>query len=163
MALSSNKRVIVARFDREALAGFIQTSEDFGTGPIDLLQPEGNVLQIAPGEVKAICFVRDFENGEAWRKHRAFQTRPKTEGLWLRLRFQDGDTLEGLVPNNLLSLELGGFTVVPPDPTFHNQRIFVPRASLTIVEVLGVIGTPLRKRPKPVAKVDEDKQIELFE
>jgi hypothetical protein len=158
---STNKRVVVSRFDREALQGFVQTPDGFGVTGLELLSPEGNLIKVPFSETKAVCFVRDFEPGESWRKHRAFLARPKTAGLWIRLRFRDGDSLEGLAPNNLLSFEAAGFSIVPPDPTFHNQRIFVPREALTSVEVLGVIGSPLRRRAK--AEVDKEKQIELFE
>jgi hypothetical protein len=82
-------------------------------------------------------------------------------GLWVRLKFRDGDWLEGIVPNNLLHLESAGFGLVPPDPTFQNQRIWVPRPALEGVEVLGVIGSPLRRR-KPEEKVDEG-QLRMFE
>jgi hypothetical protein len=85
------------------------------------------------------------------------------EGLWLRLRFRDGDTIEGLAPNNLLGLETGGFTIVPPDGTFHNQRIYIPSEALHAVEVLGVIGTPLRRKVRAPAPEDVGKQIALFE
>ena len=58
--------------------------------------------------------------------------------------------MEGILPNNLLQMENAGFTVIPPDPFGNLQRIWVPRTSLVAVEVLGVVGSPLRKRkPKP--------------
>jgi hypothetical protein len=59
-------------------------------------------------------------------------------------------------------MEPAGLTFVPPDPTFQNQRIFVPRQALAAVEVLGVIGSPLRGRAKPPAK-DKDDQLKMFE
>jgi hypothetical protein len=66
-----------------------------------------------------------------------------------------------MAANNLLTLDPSGFYVTPPDPTFQNQRIFVPRLALTEVQVLGVIGSPLRRR----AAKDPGKpgQIEMFE
>ena len=41
--------------------------------------------------------------------------------------------------------------MVPPDPTFQNQRVFVPKEALESVQVLGVIGSPLRRRAKEAA------------
>ena len=160
MAASTNKKVLVARFDRETLLGFVQTPGGLGADAVEILTPEGTLLRIPYSETKAVCFVRDFESGESWRKHRAFLTRPKSPGLWVRLGFRDGDSLEGMLANNLLLLEPAGFSLVPPDPTFQNQRIFVPREALAGVEVLGVIGSSLRKRPKPA---DEDQQLPMFE
>ena len=128
---------------------------------VDLLSPAGSLTRVPFSETKVICFVRDFDGGETWREHRAFATRPKSSGLWVRFRFRDGDWIEGILPNNLLPYEASGFTAVPPDPSFQNQRIFVPRAALSSVEVLGVIGSPLRRRPAP--KKPEDGQLTMFE
>jgi hypothetical protein len=50
--------------------------------------------------------------------------------------------------------------VVPPDPGFQNQRVFVPRAALSRIQVLGVVGSPLRTPRKP--KLTPKEQIELF-
>ena len=76
------------------------------------------------------------------------------------MRFRDGDSLEGVLANNLTLLDGIGFTIVPPDPGYQNQRLFIPKAAVTQVQVLGVIGGPLRSgKPKPPAK----DQIELFE
>lgn len=160
MALTTNKRVLLARFDRETLAGFVQTPGAFGADSIELLTPDGALLKIPYSETKVVCFVRDFETGETWREHRAFATRPKSPGLWVRLLFRDGDSLEGMVANNLLLIEPAGFSIVPPDPTFQNQKLFVPRAALADVQVLGVIGSPLRRRQKKVEK--QEGQLEMF-
>ncbi len=69
--------------------------------------------------------------------------------------------MEGMLGNDLLLIDPVGFSVVPPDPTFQNQRIFVPRAALNNIQVLGVIGSRLQKR----AARSEEKasQINLFE
>jgi hypothetical protein len=161
VAASTNKKVLVARFDRETLAGFVSSPGGFEAEALELLTPEGSVLQVPYSEVKAVCFVKDFEGGETWQQRRTFLTRPKSAGLWVRLRFIDGDSIEGMVANNLMQLEPNGFSIVPPDPTFHNQKIFVPRLAVTEVQVLGVIGSALKRRPaKPVEK--EEGQLEMF-
>jgi hypothetical protein len=158
---SSNKKVQVVRFDRETLQGFVQTPGGLEGDTVELLQPEGSLVRVPFAETKVVCFVRDFESREAWDEHRAFATRPKTVGLWVRFRFRDGDSIEGILPNNLLQLETQGFSAIPPDPTYQNQRIFVPRAALSGVEVLGVIGSPLR-RPT-VKKRPLDGQLGMFD
>jgi len=150
----------LARFDRETLAGFVQTPGAFGADSIELLTPDGALLQIPYSETKVLCFVRDFEAGETWREHRAFSTRPKSPGLWVRLLFRDGDSVEGMLANNLMLVEPVGFSIVPPDPTFQNQKLFVPRAALADVQVLGVIGSPLKRPAKKVEK--KEGQLEMF-
>jgi hypothetical protein len=76
------------------------------------------------------------------------------------MHFRDGELMDGILANNLLQLEPYGFTVVPPNPSSSNQRVFVPRAALAALQVLGVVGSPLRpQKSKPKPK----QQIELFE
>ena len=151
--------MLVVRFDRETLSGFIQTPGGLEGDSVELLRPEGSLVQIPFAETKLVCFVRDFDGGETWRQHRAFSNRPKTAGIWVRFAFRDGDWLEGIAPNDLLRVEAGGFQAIPPDPTFQNQRVFVPRAALSSVQVLGVIGSPLRRRKEPAAG---QRQLEMF-
>jgi len=126
---------------------------------LELLTTVGTILLLPYSEVKTVSFVRDFDQVEARREHRQFNTRPKMEGLWVRMKFRDGDALDGLLPNNLLQLETYGFLMVPPDPGFQNQRVFVPKAALTEVQVLGVVGSPLRKTRK---KPTPEEQLEIF-
>lgn len=162
MASASNKKVLLVRFDRESLQGFVQTPAGLEGDAIELLRPDGSLVHVPHSEAKLVCFVREFESGETWRDQPAFAARPKTPGLWVRFRFRDGDSLEGLLPNNLLQIETAGFSAIPPDPTFQNQRVFVPRSALTGVEVLGVIGSPLRRRPAKPAATDQD-QLSMFD
>jgi hypothetical protein len=161
LAGSTNKKVLVARFDRETLSGFVSPQTYLTDAGLELLTTMGAIVILPYSEVKTVSFVKDFEQAEVRRELRQFTTRPKMEGLWVRLLFRDGDAMDGLLPNNLLQLDMYGFMIVPPDAGLQNQRVFVPRAALTEVQVLGVVGSPLRKsRKKPAATVE---QIDLFE
>jgi hypothetical protein len=157
LASSTNKKVHVQRFERESLAGFVNPATYLTSGGVELFQLSGTVAVLPFSEVKAVYFVRDFPAGEPPEK-RAFLSRPKLDGLWIRLIFRDQDSLEGVIQNDLLHLDPAGFLIIPPDRT---QRVFIPRAALAGVQVLGVVGSPLRgdKRKKPPAK----EQIGLFE
>jgi hypothetical protein len=161
VAQSTNKKVLLARFEREPVEGFVHAATGFEGDAIEVLTPSGTLLRIPVSETKAVCFVRDFEAGETWREHRTFLTRPKMPGVWVRLLFRDGDSLEGMLPNNIMLVEPAGFSIIPPDPTFQNQRIFVPRPALREVQVLGVVGSPLKRREakKPAA----EGQLDMFE
>jgi len=161
LAGSTHKKVLVSRFDREMLSGFVNPQSYLLAEGLELLSLSGAVSVVPYGEIKLVCFVRDFEQGEPRKELRLFTTRPKMEGLWLRMRFRDGDAMDGLLTNNLLQLDAYGFSVVPPDPGFQNQRIFIPKAALAEVQVLGVVGSALRAGRKPKAVPKE--QIELFE
>ncbi len=150
MATSTAKKVIIRRFDRESLTGFVNVFSYLQAACIELLKPDGALLLLPYDEVKSVCFVKDFE-AEA-EPRRIFMTRPKLEGLWVRMFFRDGEVLDGILPNNLLTWDMAGFTVTPPEPDANNQRVFVPRLALRSIQVLGVVGSPLRttrKKAKP--------------
>ena len=160
MTGSTTKKVMVRRFDREPIPGFVSPQSYLQPGGMELLQPDGNVVVIQYQELKTVCFVRDFDTSEDPPDRKVFLTRPKMDGLWVRMRFRDGEVMDGILSNNLLQWEAYGFTVVPPEPNSNNQRIFLPRQALLEMQVLGVVGSPLtRRRKRPVAK----EQIGLFE
>ena len=151
----------MTRFQRDSIAGFVQTPGGFSDDAVELLTPAGALLRVPYSEVKAVCFVRDFDGGDTWREHRTFVSRPKAPGLWVRLVFQDNDSTEGMVANNLMLLEPHGFFITPPDPSFQNQRIFVPRVALREVLVVGVVGAR-RKVAKAAAAAKPEGQLEMF-
>ena len=152
--------MLVTRFDREPLAGFVNPQSYLQAEGLELLSQGGAVSVVPYLDIKLVCFVRDFQQGEPRKELRLFTTRPKMEGLWVRMRFRDGDVMDGMLSNNLLQMDSYGLSVVPPDPGFQNQRIFVPKAALSTVQVLGVVGSPLRiRKPKPAAK----EQLEMFD
>jgi hypothetical protein len=151
--------VLVLRFDRETLPGFVNQQSWLQPHGLELLSAGGAVLSIPYPEIKFICFVRDFEQGEPRREMRTFSTRPKTIGLWLRLHFRDGDVMDGVMPNNLLQLEAEGFSFMPPDPNYQNQKVFVPRTALRDIQVLGVVGSALRTKKPKIPR----EQLEMFD
>jgi hypothetical protein len=115
--------------------------------PLDVLTTNGEHREVPLKEIRAVYFVRDFtEDYEPERK--AFFSRPKLDGLWVRLKFRDNQTLEGVVSNDLLALLDSGIQITPPDLNGAAVRIFVPRSALSEVTVLGVVGVARRK---PVA------------
>lgn len=160
MASSTSKKVVIRRFDRESVTGFVNPSSYLQPGGIEVLSPAGTVSILPYAEVKVVCFVRDFGSAEAEPEQKLFHARPKMDGLWVRMRFNDDELLDGLLPNDLLQMDSFGFTVVPPNPSSNNQKLFVPRSALREFQILGVIGSPLRPRKaKPVPKT----QLEMFE
>ena len=160
MAGSTNKKVMIRRFDRESLPGFVNAQTYLQAAGVELLTASGNLLVVPYGEVKALYFVRDFDAGEPAAEGRLFQNRPKMSGVWIRMRFRDGEVMDGLMPNNLLQLEPYGFTFVPPNAGSNSQKVFVPKAALAELQIVGVVGGPLRPRK---ARPKAEGQIELFE
>ncbi|MBC7927586.1 MAG: hypothetical protein H7039_18220 [Bryobacteraceae bacterium] len=160
MAGSSNKKVVIQRFDREPIFGFVQQNAWLRADGIELLSPTGTLIQIALMDAKAICFVREFSLDPVPASRRAFLNRPKVDGVWVRLVFRDAEMLEGVMPNNLLYMEAAGISVIPPDSA---QRVFAPRTALTAVQVLGVVGSPFRGQSKARTGKGTQEQIGLFE
>ncbi len=155
---STHKKVVVELLDKQALRGYLRPTRLGQADPIDVLTPDGEHEQIPLAKVRAVYFVREFSDDfEPERK--AFLSRPKLDGLWVRLRFTDGNTLEGVVPNDLLSLLDNGLQITPPDLNSTTDRIFVPRGALSEVTVLGVVGIARRK---PAAAVAAANQPRLF-
>ena len=159
MSPSTTKKVLIRRFEREPVQGFASPQHYLQPNGIEILKTDGSILLLSYREVKCISFVREFPNSSTPEDRKVFHTRPKMEGLWVRLLFRDNDLMEGILPNNLLQIDPYGFAFVPPDPVSNNQRIFVPREALRDIHVLGVVGGKAGKVKKPETK----DQIGLFE
>ena len=155
---STHKKVVVLLADRQAVRGYLNPSRLAQSDPIDLLTPDGEHQQIPLARVRSIYFVREFsDNFEPERK--AFLSRPKLDGLWVRLRYTDNEILEGVVPNDLLTLLDNGLQITPPDLNSPTDHIFIPRTALAEVTVLGVVGIARRK---PTAAAAAAAQSRLF-
>jgi hypothetical protein len=144
--------------DRDSINGYVAAGAFITDGKFEMLNTAGNVIMIDIREVKGVYFVRDFGDPETLAR-KTFTSRPRTEGLWVRLRFRDNETLEGLMPNDLTQITADGFFVNPPDTRANTQRIFVPRTALAEMTVLAVIGGGSRRR-----RGEEDmRQVPMFE
>jgi hypothetical protein len=166
---SSPKKVIVRRFTGETLPGYLAVSSIVHHRTVDLLDLSGRVIPISINDIKYICYVRDFNltdtvNPERLTR-RAFLARPRTEGLWLRLTFRSEDQMEGLAPIDISLLDDvlkdTGLHLTPPDTRSNTQRIYVPRTSITDLQLIAVITTPSRKKALP-APTSPSLQSELF-
>ena len=160
MASSTTKKVLIRRFEREPLVGFVNPQVYLRGEGIEFLTTGGSVSLVPYEEIKTVCFVKDFDAAEQEPARKIFNTRPKTDGLWVRMTFRDDEVMEGILANNLLQIDAHGFTVVPPDPYSNNQRIFLPKAALKELQVLGVVGSPLKRRK---TKAEAKDQIGLFD
>ena len=142
-AASTHKKVVVTFSDHTTLQGYVNPTR-LPDDPLDVLTTNGEHREVPLKEIRAVYFVRDFtEDYEPERK--VFFSRPKLDGLWVRLKFRDNETLEGVVNNDLLSLLDSGIQITPPDLNGAAVRIFVPRSALSEVTVLGVVGVARRK------------------
>jgi hypothetical protein len=156
---STHKKVIVRKMDRDSISGYVSPTQFVNEGKLELLNTSGNVVAMELREIKGVYFVREFGDSESLTR-KTFTSRPRSEGLWVRLRFKDNEILEGLMPADLTQNMQEGFLVNPPDQRSNTQRIFVPRTALESLTVLAVIGAT--RRPRRGA-ADDQRQVPMFE
>jgi hypothetical protein len=153
---STHKKVIVRKMDRDTVSGYVSPAAFVTEGKLELLNTSGTVIAMDLREIKGVYFVREFGEAESLTR-KTFTTRPRTEGLWVRLRFKDGEMFEGLMPADLAQTTPEGFLLSPPDQRSNTQRIFVPRTALESLTVLAVIGATKRKRHP-----EDQRQVPMF-
>lgn len=159
MSSSTTKKVVIDRFERSPLRGFVNPVTFLSPEGVEILSVNGDVALVPYAQVKAVSFVRDLEGTGVFGERREFLARPKSAGLWIECAFPDGDKLQGIIPNDLASLEPSGFSVMPPELSGNTQRVYVPKSAVRSIQVLGVVGSPLKRKRLPA----ESRQITLFE
>ncbi|QHN03303.1 hypothetical protein FTO74_07950 [Granulicella sp. WH15] len=165
---SSRKKVILRTTADATLSGYLPLAGLIENDSVSLLDLSGRVIAIPLASVKTICYVRDFNLTDTLNPERltrrTFLARPRTEGLWLRITFASGDQLEGLAPLDLSLLDAlihdRGLYLIPPDIRSNTQRLFVPHAAMTGLQLLGVITSPSKAAPAP--KPTRPDQNDLF-
>jgi hypothetical protein len=110
----------------------------------------GKTEDVGLDNVKAVFFVHDFAGAVERRDLRFHDHLPATQCLWVRVRFDDGETIEGLI-NNSQEFVLGdGFLMAPTDTLGNNWLIYVVKSKVMGFEVLG-----LRPKTKSLSLLDE--------
>jgi hypothetical protein len=158
---SAQKKVIVRRFGDHLSWGYLPQDRPARDGQIELIDTAARVAPVPLKQIKWVAYVRDFNLTDTIAPERLdrrrFPSRPRTEGLWVRLRFTDGDCLEGLLQISvalLASLDQSqGLFLIPPDTRANTQRLFIPRLALESIEPLGLI-LPSAK-PKAIPPVPQ--------
>lgn len=141
---STHKKVVIELEDKTSYRGYLNPSRLLHTEILDLLTPDGEHEEVPANKVRAVYFVRDLEEGFA-PERTAFLSRPKLDGLWVKVKFRDEATLEGVIPNDLLTFLDNGLHLTPPDFNSNADRIYVPRPAIAELTVLGVVGVARRK------------------
>jgi len=156
---TSRKKVLIRHLSGKVQPGhlplhtFVRTEAKPATHVLDLLDLEARVLVVPVSPLKWIAWVRDWNLNDPIDPERLtrkqFLSRPRSEGLWVRIGFTDGDTLDGLAPLDLNLLDGmdrdRGMFVTPPDIRSNTQRLYIPRSAMGSLEVLAVITTPSKK------------------
>jgi len=143
---STHKKVVIHRFEKAIIKGFVNLHTYLGPSSLELLDTEGHLLTLPLEEVKGVYFVRDFEGDPPRPERRVFHSRPRLTGLWIRMIFKDSEIMEGLISKNLMEMKPQGFLVTPPDFSSNSVRVYIPRSALSRLEVLGVISNGTARR-----------------
>jgi len=148
--------------DSSLLEGYVSPHAYLRPEGVEVLKRTAEAALVPYEQIRAIYFVREFDgppDGEDQR--RVFGSRPKMDGLWVRLTFRDDEVVEGVMPNDLSMMDEFGVTFTPPDAGANVQRVFVPRRALQQIKVLGVVGSPVNRR-RPRKKAASEDQRDLF-
>jgi hypothetical protein len=167
---NSRKKVIVRRFSGDTLPGYLPLAAFVRDSQLDLLDLSGRIISLGLNDIKTISYVRDFNLSDPVNperlSRRTFLARPRSEGLWVRITFRSGDLLEGLAPvdRSLLDgmTDDAGLFLTPPDSRSNTQRLYVPRAAISELQLLAVITTPSRRPVLSERPAKENLQDELF-
>lgn len=152
MSISTSAKVVIQLPDGP-LKGFV-TEEDltmyqasaFEPGEIKLVGAETGELQtVSIDGAKGIFFVKDFE-GKADQPDIRFHDDARPAGyLWVRMKFIDGEVLEGMIDNSSEFILSRGVWVTPTDPTSNNWLIYALKRHLKEFEILGMRQTLHRR------------------
>jgi hypothetical protein len=166
---SSRKKVIVRQYDGPIVWGYASSDGFVTDDAVEILDPAAKLIFIALKKIKHIAYVRDFnlddpDDPERMGK-RMFSGRPRGEGLWVRLEFQNQEILEGLTHFDLTflhDLEVNkGVLITVPDTKSNTLKVFAPTSSLASIQVLGWVTSPSKQ--KVAKRLSSDDQPLLFE
>lgn len=134
--------VIVRTFEGDIIRGFV----GFGIAEGDPRFPGRELFAAAEGDgrlnteldrAKTIYLMRDKEDTME-QVVRFFDAARTPSTLWVRISFCDGDVMEGAIQNSLDSFSAPFLELQPLDHKAARQRVWVPRAAITGLQVINV-------------------------
>lgn len=154
LSVATQRYKVVVRFVDHAVRGFVG-SDQIGTveemvrsgarAPIETIRltpvEGGSPVELAIADAKAIFFVNTFDGNTEHEALHFHQNAPILPGLWVRVEFQDGEKIEGLISNNHDFVLGGGFFILPTDPDGNNRLIYILKSRLKGFSVLGIRNT----------------------
>jgi hypothetical protein len=96
------------------------------------------VEEVFAKDIKAVFYVNSFD-GDSDHQEISFHSRaPLVHGIWVRLKFLDGEVMEGIIYNSIRYLVDPGFFLMPTDPDSNNRLVYVQKNWLADYRVLGM-------------------------
>ncbi len=111
------------------------------------IEPEdgGAPVTFDLADAKAVFFVRSFAGSPTQQDVRFFDSLTIHPHLWVRMTFDDGEVMEGRVTNGIDLLTQNAFRLFPVDELTNNRCLFVPKASLSSFQIIGLLEEQARK------------------
>jgi hypothetical protein len=163
LAGSTSKRVVIYRFERQLVEGIVSPGAYLLEAGIEIVSLAGALLVFPYEEVKGLCFVNEFGDPRLFSHNNQFERRPRVPGLWTRFTLLDGDTLDGILPHNLLEWPSQGYSITPPHATGLRQRVFIPRVAVKSTELRGVVGMSLAgAAQRRLSRSTTEAQLNMF-
>jgi hypothetical protein len=136
--LSDRPRIIARSKHGERFKGYLEDGRALMKGELHMKTPEGLTLPLDMERLKGVFFVRNYEGNKNYLESKILTSDPERKGLRVRIRFEDNETLEGVVENSIEPLTSAGFFFWPADPEANNELIYVVKSALIGFRVLGV-------------------------
>ncbi len=148
---TEKQKVVVNLRDGTVVKGYLET-----TVPRDLASLLQNPLRRFPTHLKligdngaknhdidtrnakAVFFVKSFEGNKQKHPVRFYGKGPAVHGIWVEIKFNDGEVVEGVIHNSIHHLIEEGFVLSPSDPESNNEMIYVLKSAIQNYRVLGV-------------------------
>jgi hypothetical protein len=142
-------KVVAHLGDGSLVKGVLSDSESFdplSAGLIGQTLPQVVALEVSGGgrrvvdlhDAKALFFVKTLEGRTDYVEVKFFERNPQIEGLWIKIKFKDGEVTEGIVHNSLPFVANPGFFLRPPDPQSNNRVVYVVKSFLSDFRILGI-------------------------
>ncbi len=117
----------------------LESATGAGSNNLKLTSVDGELEYDFPlSQVKAMFIVDSFE-GDRSRELIRFCTHDNDKlGLWVEVKFEDGEVMEGIIYNSIHHLVTPGFLLTPSDPRSNNRVVYINKSAIQSFRVLGL-------------------------
>lgn len=136
--LSERPKIIARSRHGEAFKGHLENGRALLKGIFRMTNLDGRDLPLDLEQLKGIFFVRDYDGNRNYLENKILTADPERKGLRVRIRFEDNESMEGVVENSVEIVQARGFFFWPADAKANNELIFVVKSALLGFRVLGV-------------------------
>ena len=142
---------VVIRLENEVIKGFVEQKagdtldallSNLTATPSAVMRirrlGESTIEEIPVEKAKAVFYVKEFDGNPSHNDIQFYRSGPIFHGVWMRLEFNDGEIMEGLVLNTMDFLVQPGFFLRPSDPRNNNRLVYVTKNWLKDCRILGL-------------------------